>query len=395
MTEFKYPLATSSWDEHEYAAMDRVIASDRYTMGREVAEFEEKFAALVGSKHAVMVNSGSSANLLMIAALIHHSRYSIGPGDEVLVPAVSWSTTYSPLHQYGLRVRFVDIDIQTLNIDLAALDDAVSDKTRMLFSVNLLGNPVDYGKIQPILEKHDILLIEDNCESLGATLNGRHAGTFGIAGSFSCFYSHHISTMEGGVVVTEDEELYHLMLSLRAHGWTRDLPHHNHVTGTKSDDNFKESFRFVLPGYNIRPLEISGAVGKSQIQKVPMIVRERRSNADRFRNIMHDFDELQIQQETGESSWFGFSMIIKDGASVDRSDLARTLIASGIECRPIVAGCFARNEVVTKFMDHSIYGDLICADHLDRNGLFIGNHHYPLCNQMELLGQALTDLFME
>ena len=395
MTEFKYPLATSSWDEREYAAIDRVIASDRFTMGREVAEFETEFAALVGSKHAVMVNSGSSANLLMIAALIHHSNYALRPGDEVLVPAVSWSTTYTPLHQYGLCIRFVDIDAQTLNIDLEALENAISDKTRMLFSVNLLGNPVNYDKIRPILEEYDVLLIEDNCESLGATLGGRHAGTFGIAGSFSCFFSHHISTMEGGVVVTDDEELYHLMLSMRAHGWTRELPYHNQVTGTKSYDNFRESFRFVLPGYNLRPLEISGAIGRSQIQKVPLIVRERRLNAERFKSVMRDRDELQIQQETGESSWFGFSMIIKDEVPLERATLARSLQAAGIECRPIVAGCFARSEVVTKFMDYSIHGELNRADHLDRNGLFIGNHHYALDNQMELLSHTLTDLFME
>ena len=388
-----YPLATSSWDAQEYAAIDRVIASDRFTMGPEVAAFEAEFASAVGAEHAVMVNSGSSANLLMIASLRYHSVHRLEPGDEVLVPAVSWSTTYAPLHQYGLTIRFVDVDPATLNIDIASVEAAITNRTRLLFAVNLLGNPNDFLVLKRILDERGILMIEDNCESLGAILNGRQAGTFGLAGSYSCFFSHHISTMEGGLVVTDDEELYHLMLSMRAHGWTRNLPRVNRVTGTKSDDPFEESFRFVLPGYNLRPLELSGAIGRAQIGKLPMIVSERRKNAERFRDVMSGHDELRIQEETGESSWFGFSMVIREGESMERPEFAAALTRAGIECRPIVAGNFACNEVVTKHMDHSIHGELSHADHLDRQGLFIGNHHYPLVDQMELLDRTLSELF--
>ena len=388
-----YPLATSSWDSREYEAIDRVIASDRFTMGAEVAAFEAEFAAAVGAQHAVMVNSGSSANLLMIAALRYHSVQRLEPGDEVLVPAVSWSTTYAPLHQYGLIIRFVDVDPETLNIDISSIEAAITDRTRLLFAVNLLGNPNDFLVLKPILDEHGILLIEDNCESLGAILNGQQAGTFGIAGSYSCFFSHHISTMEGGLVVTDDEEMYHLMLSIRAHGWTRNLPRVNRVTGKKCDNPFEESFRFVLPGYNLRPLELSGAIGRAQICKLQMIVSERRKNARLFRDVMSDHDELRIQKEMGESSWFGFSMVIREGETIERPELAAALTKAGIECRPIVAGNFARNEVVTNYMEHSIHGELIHADHLDQQGLFIGNHHYPLVDQMELLDRTLSELF--
>jgi len=386
-----YPLATSSWDEQEYAAMEHVTASGRFTMGDEVAAFEADFAQTLGAQHAVMVNSGSSANLLMVAALRYHSTYHLQPGDEVLVPAVSWSTTYTPLAQYGLPLRFVDIDPHTLNIDIAALEDAITDRTRLLFAVNLLGNPNDFAAIQPILDRHNILLIEDNCESLGATLGGRQAGTFGLAGSFSCFFSHHISTMEGGLIVTDDDELHHILLSLRAHGWTRDLPYHNHVTGTKSRDSFTESFRFVLPGYNLRPLELAGAIGREQLRKLPMIVRERRNNAQIFQEILSAHTDLRIQRETGASSWFGFSIIIRPGATLTRTALITALTHAGIECRPIVAGNFARNPVVTQHMPHSIHGTLAHADHLDQHGLFIGNHHYPLESQMALLDGALRN----
>jgi CDP-6-deoxy-D-xylo-4-hexulose-3-dehydrase len=271
---FRYPLATSSWDQAEYDAIQRVIASDRYSMGEEVASFEAQFAKQFGVAHAVMVNSGSSANLLMTAALFYtsNSLIRLQRGDEVIVPAVSWSTTYAPLGQYGLRMKFVDIDMLTLNYDLDALAEAVTDRTRAIMVVNLLGNPNDFDRIRAIIGDRDIVMIEDNCESMGATFGGRQCGTHGIMGSYSAFFSHHISTMEGGIVTTDDEELYHVMLSLRAHGWTRNLPKFNRLTGEKSDDIFEESFRFVLPGYNLRPLEMSGAIGQEQLKKLPQLI---------------------------------------------------------------------------------------------------------------------------
>ncbi|MFO6466165.1 DegT/DnrJ/EryC1/StrS family aminotransferase [Jannaschia sp. KMU-145] len=386
------PLATSSWDQAEHDAMQRVIASGFYSMGKEVRAFEEQFAAAMGSKHCVMVNSGSSANLLIVGALRYHSR-PLMPGDEVIVPAVSWSTSYYPFQQYGCHVKFVDIDADTLNYDLDALEAAVTDKTRLILVVNLLGNPNDFNRIDAIVGGRDILVMEDNCESMGATLGGKQCGTFGIAGSYSSFFSHHISTMEGGLVCTDDEELYHIMLSVRAHGWTRNLPSPNHVTGTKGDDPFTESFRFVLPGYNLRPLEMSGALGQAQIAKLPMLVRERRANADRFRAMMQAFPKVRMQQEIGENSWFGFSMVLDPSAGVARKVLVNALTEAGIECRPIVAGNFARNEVVEKHFDYSIHGELANADLIDAHGLFIGNQHYPLDDAFAALAGVLRRVF--
>ncbi len=389
MSDQGFPLATSSWDDKEYAAIDRVVKSGMFSMGKEVARFEEEFAAAMGSKHCVMVNSGSSANLIIIAALRYHSTHALPAGAEVIVPAVSWSTTYYPLHQYGLRMKFVDIDPETLNYDLDALAGAVGPQTRAIMVVNLLGNPNDFARIEAIIGARDILLIEDNCESLGATFQGRQAGSFGIAGSYSSFFSHHIATMEGGLVVTDDEELHHIMLSLRSHGWTRHLPKFNHVTGEKSDDPFEESFKFVLPGYNLRPLEMSGAIGQEQIAKLPMIISERRRNADRFRALMQGYPEIRIQHEIGQSSWFGFSMVVEPEAGFDRAALIGALTRQGVECRPIVAGNFAKNEVVTRHMEHEIHGVLRHAEEIDANGLFIGNHHYPLEDKWPLLQAAL------
>jgi CDP-6-deoxy-D-xylo-4-hexulose-3-dehydrase len=241
--------------------------------------------------------------------------------------------------------------------------------------------------INNIIDGREIVMIEDNCESMGATFNGREAGTFGIAGSFSGFFSHHISTMEGGICVTDDEELYHVMLSIRAHGWTRNLPKFNKVTGEKSDDPFEESFRFVLPGYNLRPLEMSGALGREQLKKLPSLIKGRRKNGKLVQQKLGDHPRFMIQQEIGNSSWFGFSLVLRDPATGSRQQLVKELVDAGFEVRPIVTGNFAKNEVM-KYFNYTVHAELRNSDYIDTHGLFIGNHHYGI----ETAVDALTAL---
>ncbi|HAG5612882.1 TPA: DegT/DnrJ/EryC1/StrS family aminotransferase [Escherichia coli] len=384
-----YPLASNTWDEYEYAAIQSVIDSKMFTMGKKVELYEKNFADLFGSKYAVMVSSGSTANLLMIAALFFTNKPKLKRGDEIIVPAVSWSTTYYPLQQYGLKVKFVDINKETLNIDIDSLKKAISDKTKAILTVNLLGNPNDFAKINEVINNRDIILLEDNCESMGAVFQNKQAGTFGVMGTFSSFYSHHIATMEGGCVVTDDEELYHVLLCLRAHGWTRNLPKENMVTGTKSDDIFEESFKFVLPGYNVRPLEMSGAIGIEQLKKLPGFISTRRSNAQYFVDKFKDHPFLDIQKEVGESSWFGFSFVIKEGAAIERKSLVNNLISAGIECRPIVTGNFLKNERVLSYFDYSVHDTVANAEYIDKNGFFVGNHQIPLFNEIDYLRKVL------
>ena len=385
---FKFPLASVTWGQEEQDAIQRVIASGMYTMSSNVEAFERDFALYVGCRYCVMVNSGSSANLLMVAALFYtkNPKLKLQRGDEVIVPAVSWSTTYSPLYQYGLKIKFVDIDLHTLNYDLDQLEQSVTDKTRAIMAVNLLGNPNDFDRIQKIIGGRDIVLIEDNCESLGATFKGKQAGTFGVMGTFSSFFSHHISTMEGGLIVTNDEEIYQILLSLRAHGWTRNLPKQNHVCSDKSDDPFEESFRFVLPGYNVRPLEMEGALGVEQVKRLPTLIQERRKNGVLLQAALGNHPDIIIQQEIGQSSWFGFSLVIRPGSQLTRKALVLKLEELGFECRPIVAGNFAKNEVV-KYFDSEVHGSLKNAEHIDRNGLFVGNHHFPIPEALSALAK--------
>lgn len=383
------PLATDTWDSGEFAAIQRVIDSRMFTMGAEVAAYETQFATFFGSKYAVMVSSGSTANLLMVAAPFFTKTPKFKQGDEVIVPAVSWSTTYYPFHQYGLKLVFVDIDPHTLNMDLTKLAAAITDRTKAICLVNLLGNPNDFAAVEAIIGKRDILVLEDNCESMGATFQGRQAGTYGLMGTFSSFYSHHIATMEGGCVVTDDEEIYHILLSLRAHGWTRNLPKFNHVTGEKSDDAFEESFKFVLPGYNVRPLEMSGAIGREQLKKLPTFIENRQVNGRHFQEIFSNHPFLQIQEETGESSWFGFAMTVRQDADISRIDLLQRLRDNNVDVRPIVTGNFVKNPVI-KYFDYGIAGSLEAAERIDTHGFFIGNHQTEIRGKLDEIRKLLS-----
>ena len=244
-----------------------------------------------------------------------------------------------------------------------------------------------------IIGSKPITLLEDNCESLGATFNGKQAGTFGLMGTFSSFFSHHIATMEGGCIVTDDEELHHILLAMRAHGWTRNLPKENHVTGTKSDDPFEEAFKFVLPGYNVRPLEMSGATGIEQLKKLPAFIEQRRDNAALFMDLFADHPYLEIQNEIGRSSWFGFSFVVKESSNLNRESIIAKLTAHQIETRPIVTGNFLKNTDVLKHFDFEVSGEVDNASHIDRNGFFVGNHQIDISAELHYLKRVLNDSF--
>jgi CDP-6-deoxy-D-xylo-4-hexulose-3-dehydrase len=384
-----YVLASTTWGVEELDAIQKVVVSGRFTMGSEVLSFEQEFASYVGAKFAVMLNSGSSANLALLTSLRYRNEPLVNPGDEIIVPAVSWSTTYYPVNQTGCILKFVDIDPNTLNLDVDKVEEAITKKTKAIFVVNLLGNPAEWSKLQEIATKHNIILIEDNCESLGAKFSGRHTGTMGFAGTYSSFFSHHISTMEGGMVTTDDEAMYHTLKSIRAHGWTRDLPDKNFVFD-KTGANWDDMFRFVLPGYNLRPLEIEAAIGKVQLKKLDSFVTARRENADYFLKMISNLGYFRPQREVGESSWFGFSLVLEGKLKGHRSELITSLDDAGIESRPIVTGNFTRNPVI-KHLDCAPIPSLPVADDIHDNGLFVGNHHFDLTKEIDLLAKVLQD----
>jgi CDP-6-deoxy-D-xylo-4-hexulose-3-dehydrase len=337
------PLATDTWDDDERQAILDVVKSGRYTMGDRVAKFEQAYADYVGCRYCVAVNSGSSANLLMVAA--YTLRYGKG---TVIVPAVGWSTSYSPFQQYGWKLVFVDIDRSTLNYDLPKLWYATEHhEADAILAINLLGNPNDYNAFP---RKTHIL--EDNCEAMGAEYDGRKTGSFGVMSTHSTFFSHHICTMEGGMVTTNDEYFYHMLLSLRAHGWTRNLPEKNKLNAKVG------MFNFVLPGYNVRPTEMQAAIGLKQLEKLPRLIAARRENATRF--------PANTQREIGKSSWFGFAVF---------GDERKWF--KGYESRPIVTGNFLRQPVL-KYYDYTVFGETPNADYVDQEGMMIGNSGEPI-----------------
>ena len=376
-----YDLASSSWGSEEIDAMQRVIASGMFTMGENVRRFEDDFARKFGTRHALMVSSGSTANLVGVAALCYAGKRPLKRGDEVIVPAISWSTTYYPLQQYGFRLRFVDVELDTLNIDVSRLEAALTPRTRMVVAVSILGNPCALDVLRAFCDKHDLVLFEDNCESMGATLGGKACGTFGDLGTFSSFFSHHISTMEGGVLVTDDTELYHVAKSMRAHGWTRDLPSDSRIFEKKEDD-FYEAYRFILPGYNARPLELSGAIGVEQLKKLDRMVEVRRKNAELFVGLMRGDERFIIQRENGRSSWFAFTVILNPSASLDRKKIMAALKKADIGFRIITGGCFLRHDVIRHF-DYDCVGEMRNADLAHDRGFFVGNHPQDLRPQIE------------
>jgi CDP-6-deoxy-D-xylo-4-hexulose-3-dehydrase len=382
-----YELAASSWGQEELDAMQRVITSGFFTMGENVRAFEKEFAAYHGMNHCVMVNSGSSANLISTAALFFKKDRPLERGDEVIVPAISWSTTYHPLQQYGLKLRFVDVELDTLNMDCSKLEEALTPRTRMVLAVSILGNPAALDVMRAFCDKHGLYFMEDNCESMDAELAGRKAGTFGELNTFSSFFSHHISTMEGGMILTDDRELADLCRSLRAHGWTRDLAPDSALFERKNTD-FYEAYRFILPGYNVRPMELSGAIGREQIKKLPAMTVQRRKNWALFNELFGKDERFILQRENGKSSAFSFTMILNPERKPNRERVFAALKEADIGYRIITGGCFLRHDVL-KYYDYDTVGTITNAFTAHDYGFFVGNHAQDLTPQLLRLREVL------
>ncbi len=350
-----------------------VMLSGQLSMGPKVAEFERKFADYVGSNYAVMVNSGSSANLLAFYTLIEDGV--IPKGSEILVPSICWSTTVAPIIQCGCRPVFVDIDPMNLNVDLNDLVEKITDRTAALFLVHVLGLCCDMNKLMAILHEKCILLIEDTCESLGSRYNYKGLGTFGIMGTYSFFYSHHITTGEGGMIVTNDENLYTSLLCMRAHGWTRNLPNRDAINALYP--NIDSRFLFIKPGFNFRPMEISGALGISQLSKIETLNTNRNRNYVFLRHCIESNVNYRNQWKFTDhdlnihAARFGFVVIMEN----DRNAFMQYLESHGIETRPIVSGDFTKQPVMIGIDGiDGVHEHCPNASKIGDCGFFIGLH---------------------
>jgi len=379
-----YPLAFSTWGKEEVEAIQRVINTDMYTMGKHVKQFEKEFAEMFGSPHAIMVNSGSSANLLMLSLL----KWKYKLSGDIIVPVVGWATTFFPVSQNGFKLNFVDVDPNTWNIDVRKIEAAITNETCAIMPVNLLGNSCDYSQITALCNKHNLMLIEDNCESMGAKYGDKFTGTMGLAGSFSFFFSHHIQTMEGGMVLCKNQVDADYMRSMRAHGWIRELPDDSPLY-QKTGNAFNDNFIFATPGYNIRPLEMSGAIGTEQLKKWPAIMDARQKNADRFVSLFKDKPWCRIQKTIGFSSWFTFGLVLDGELQGRRAEVIKALDDAKIQTRPLASRNFMKQPVMRdlNFVDNK---DYTAADDIHDNGFFVGNGSVPIEDEIDKLYNIIS-----
>ena len=372
----RLPLHVPSYGADEVNEAIASLLTTRITMGEKVRRFETLWSEYLGVRHTIMVNSGSSANLVAAAVLVNPAFPDhLRPGDEVIVPAVAWSTTYYPLVNVGLVPVLVDVDLDTFTMDPAAVERAIGPRTRALMPVHLLGNPCDMKALGDLARRHRLHIVEDTCEAHGAHFQGRPAGTFGVMGTFSFYFSHHISTIEGGVVVTDDEGVADLCRMLRAHGWTRDVKKKPNLPNPGID----ERFLFVNLGYNFRATEVQGAFGVHQVPKLEGFIRQRRENVEELNTALRKYSEWLLEcpgrdHDGSRSVWFGYPITVKPGAPFSRDDLVRFFESRGIETRPIMAGNFQDQPAIQLFA-HRIAGPLTNAGIVMRQSFFIGNHH--------------------
>ena len=376
------PLQVVSFGAAEVNAAMECLVTTWVTMGKRVQTFEEEWADYCGATHGVMCNSGSSANLLMLAGLVETGR--LQPGDEVLVPAVGWSTSLFPIAQVGLVPVLVDVD-ETLTIDVAAAARAIGPRTKAALAVHLLGQPADVVGLEDL----GLLVAEDACAAPGAERDGRRAGSMGIGGTFSFFFSHHLTTVEGGIVVYRDEELANATRSLRAHGWVRERSDKEALVARSPE--IDERFLFVSAGWNLRPTEMAGAMGTEQLKRLPAWIERRRSNHDQWCALLDDLDGLTLfPQRAGEvHAAFAFPLLLDPDR--DRAAVMRHLESRGIQTRPVSGSNLARQPAFERVPGARIAGQLDMADRIHTHGLFVGNSHAFGPGHGELLREALEE----
>ena len=388
----RIPLTVPTYGAEEVEeALDSML-STWVSMGKKVKRFEEMFSEYLGSKHAVMVNSGSSANLLALSVLTNPIlKDHIEPGSEIITPAVTWATTVYPIANVGCVPVLVDVDLETYNIDPEEAKKAVGPKTAAIMPVHLLGGPCEIDKIQSLADEHDLFLIEDACESTGAEIHGQKVGTLGDMGTFSFYMSHHISTIEGGMIVTNDDEMFEYLKAMRAFGWIRDLEDSRRYSVENA--GIDPRFFFLTYGYNFRPTEIQGAFGIHQVGKLDMFIEMRRKNAAYWRKRLANYrDVLILPEETWGTKhvFFGYPMTIRPEAPLRREPMVSFLEKKGIETRPVMAGNMAEQPVMRK-MHHRVPGKLTKSEIIMRRSFFFGNHNGIGPPEREYIADCLVE----
>lgn len=400
----RVPLASSGLRESDIELINQVLRSGNLTMGSEVKKFEKLMCEYLKVKHFVMVNSGSSANLLMFEALLRptKSKPRLHLGDGILVPAIAWPTTVWPIIQLGLVPIFVDIDPKTLAIDLIKAQDLI-DSTKIpvagIFPIHPLGFAIPPSHLKKFIEKNNLLLINDTCESLGSWNEDLHAGTFGIAASFSFYFSHHITTMEGGGIATNDDEYADDLRSMRSHGWSRDRS--DALEWNKKALNKNEKFLFISTGYNFRPMEIQAVVGSAQILQIDEFVDRRRQIAKRVNDallgtaltVIGSESLLDIKFER-INSWMLIPIYVSGVNSAKKKALIiEELDKKEIETRPVLTGNFLAQPAIQRITRNTAdYKSFVVAQDITEKAFLVGAHHDLSEDQIVFLCETLKSI---
>ncbi|MDC0406805.1 DegT/DnrJ/EryC1/StrS family aminotransferase [Candidatus Pelagibacter sp.] len=394
---FSYSLLENAFSKKDLEIGMKVVKSGQITMSSNTLNFEKNFAKKNKSNYALMVNSGSSANLLSVAAACNPMRkFHLKKNDEVLIPAVCWSTSLWPFVQYGLKPVFVDIDLSTLNINIDDLISKITKKTKAIMCVHILGLSSNMRKIRKICREKKLTIFEDTCESLGAKYDKINLGNYGDFGTYSFYYSHQITSGEGGMIVCKNKKDYNILKCLRSHGWSRGTDFHQQFkTKYKKLD---EKFLFINSGYNLRPLDISAAIGNNQYKRLSKFIQIRDKNRSLIINKIknnkrwnNQFNFCKVEKKMSPS-WFGLPILISENLKVKKEKFTKYLDKSGIENRPIVSGNFL-NQPASKLYKLRSTGSLKNAQIVEKKGFFIGLHTKKLTNdKANYIAEKLLDI---
>ena len=375
---FRYNLLSNAFNDKDIKVGIDVLKSRNLTISKITNKFEKYFAKKIGAKYALMTNSGSSANLLAFSCLTNPlNDDKIDDDSEVIIPAVCWSTSLWPILQNKLKPVFVDININNFNINLDKIEKKITKKTKAIMVIHVLGTSANMGKLISLTKKYNLDLIEDTCESLGASYGKKKLGTFGRFGTYSFYYSHQITSGEGGMIVCNDFKDYNILRSLRSHGWSRDTIFHKHFT--KKFNNLDNRFLFIGPGYNLRPTEIQSAIAFNQFKRLNELMTIRDENRTKIIDSLkknkkwnNQFDFVKITKKV-KPSWFGLPILINNN-QVNKIKFLKMMTDKGIENRPIISGNFLNQPASSLYKFKVNKNDFYNSNDLEKRGFFIGLH---------------------
>ena len=385
---FNYPLLENAFSVQDISSAIKVVKSKKLTMSKKTTEFEKNFSKFIKSKYCLMVNSGSSANLLAFFTLINPiKKNKLKLGDECLIPALCWSTSLWPIIQSGLKPKFIDVDLKTFSPNLETIKKNITKKTKAIMLINVLGNCSEIDKIKSFAKKKNIYLIEDNCESLGSIYKKKFLGTYGDFSTFSFYYSHQLTAGEGGMIVCKNLKDYKLLQTLRAHGWDREIK------------KTKNTFNFVNQGFNLRPLEVSAAIGLNQLKRLKLMISVRKKNRDNIIKAMKASIKWKDQYSFFEGnkhlkpSWFSLPLLINDKFLRKKNLFLKYLKNKKVETRPIISGNFVNQPCIDLHKIKYNKRELKNSEEIEKRGFFIGLPTRPLKNiTVQILANILLDL---